>query len=191
MPFVSMTTMMHALPGNTDTWDVNINRTFTRLVDVYSHWMKNPTTQEKDVNTFYSPAHASGEDTVKTFISAGDKRFSSFDRHGQAQLLQRLYETLGTTNSFQGVQFNREQFDKDHFCLAYDMEKVGNHASGSGMNLSHGQLLKIHVEGAGKAGTPVAEGVAATADSYVKKAYTTCRYDVILELTSMGPSVHS
>ena len=118
MPMTTMQTMMHALPGNTDTWDVNINRTFTRLVDVYSHWMTNPTTQEKDVNTFYSPAHASGEDTVKTFISAGDKRFSSFDRHGQAQLLQRLYETLGTTNSFQGVQFNREQFDKDHFCLA-------------------------------------------------------------------------
>ena len=145
----------------------------------------------EDVNTFYSPAHASGVDTVKTFISAGDKRLSSFDRHGQAQLLQRLYETLGTTNSFQGVQFNREQFDKDHFCLAYDMEKVGNHASGSGMNLSHGQLLKIHVEGASKAETPAADGVAATADSYVKKSYTTCRFDSFLELTSTGASLHS
>ena len=71
------------------------------------------------------------------------------------------------------------------------MEKVGNHASGSGMNLSHGQLLKIHVAGAGKAGIAASEGVIATADSYVKKAYTTCRYDVILELTSTGASVHS
>ena len=71
------------------------------------------------------------------------------------------------------------------------MEKVGNHASGSGMNLSHGQLLKIHVEGAGKAGTPAAKGVVATADSYVKKAYTTCRMDCILELTSTGASLHS
>ncbi|MDA8584167.1 hypothetical protein N9L68_08020 [bacterium] len=43
LPFVSQTTMMHALPGTTDTWDVNINRTFTRLVDVYSHWI---TTQQ-------------------------------------------------------------------------------------------------------------------------------------------------
>ena len=172
--------MLHALPGTTDSWDVNINRTFTRLVDVYSHWMGNPTDDAKDVNTFYSPVNASGKDTVKTFISAGDKRFSQFDRHGNAELLQRLYETLGTSNSFQGVQFNRASFDKDHFCLAYDMEKVGNHASGSGMNLSHGQLLKIHVQGAGDA----------TAN-YVQKAYTTCRFDTILELTSTGASVHS
>ena len=98
---------------------------------------------------------------------------------------------LGVPTSFQGVQFNREQFHEDHVCLAYDMEKLGDHASGSGMNLSHGQLLKIHVEGAGKAGVQASEGVIATADTYVKKAYTTCRYDVIMELTSTGCSVHS
>lgn len=151
LPFVSQTTMMHALPGTTDTWDVNINRTFTRLVDVYSHWMNNPTTTEKDVNTFYSPVTASGADTIETHISAGDKRFSTFDRHESAELLQRLYETLGTTNSFQGVQFDRAAFDNFAFCLAYGMEKVGNHATGSGMNLSHCQLLRIHVQGAGNA----------------------------------------
>ena len=155
--------------------------------------MNTPTHTEKDVNNFYSPATASGQDTVKTFISAGDKRFSSFDRHGQAELLQRAYECLGTTNSFQGVHFSREMYDSFNFVLCYDMEKVGNHASGSGMNLSHGQLLKIHVEGAGKAGTPATTNppAAATDDSYVKRAYTTCRFDSILELTSTGASVHS
>ena len=66
MPFASMSTMMHALPGATDTWDVNINRTFTRLKDVYSRWMNTPTVTEKDVNYFYSPATASGVDQVKT-----------------------------------------------------------------------------------------------------------------------------
>ena len=94
--------------------------------------------------------------------------------------MQRLYDTLGTSNSFQGVQFDREAFDNFAFTLAFDMERVGNHATGSGMNLSHGQLLKIHVEGAGNASS-----------NYVQKAYMTCRYDVILELTSTGASVHS
>ena len=95
-------------------------------------------------------------------------------------MLQRLYETLGTSNSFQGVQFDRAAFDTWNCCLAYDMEKVGNHAAGSGMNLSHGQLLEIHVQGAGNA-----------TSNYVQKAYTTCRYDTMLELTSTGASVHS
>ncbi|MDA8582768.1 hypothetical protein N9L68_01015 [bacterium] len=179
LSFVGQSTMMHALPGTTDTWDVNINRTFTRLVDVYSHWMNNPTHTEKDVNTFYSPVTASGANTIKTHVSMGDKRFSTFDRNGSAELLQRLYETLGTSNSFQGVQFDRAAFDAWNFCLAYDCEKVSQ-ATGSGMNLSHGQLLKIHVQGAGNA-----------TSNYVQKAYTTCRYDVILELTSTGASVHS
>ena len=47
--------MLHALPGSTDTFDVNINRTFTRLVDVYSHWVGTTTDDEKDVNQFYCP----------------------------------------------------------------------------------------------------------------------------------------
>ena len=98
----------------------------------------------------------------------GDKRHSVFDRSGSAELLQRLYETLGTSNSFQGVQFERAAFDNFAFCLAYDMEKAGNHAAGSGINLSHGQLLKIHVQGAGY-----------STSNYVQKAYTTCRMDVI------------
>ncbi|MDA8584294.1 hypothetical protein N9L68_08655, partial [bacterium] len=65
IPFVSQTTMMHALPGATETWDVNINRTFTRLVDVYSHLMNNPTTTDNDVDTFYPPVTASGANTIK------------------------------------------------------------------------------------------------------------------------------
>ncbi|MDA8584168.1 hypothetical protein N9L68_08025 [bacterium] len=122
----------------------------------------------------------SGADTIKTHISAADKRFSTFDRHGSAELLQIIYEVLGTANSFQGVQFDRSAINTWNSCLAYDMDKVGNHAAGSGMNLSHGQLLKIHVQEAGNA-----------TGNYVQKAYTTCHYDVILELTSTGASVHS
>ena len=55
----------------------------------------------KDVNMFYSPVLASGQDSIKTFISAGDKRFSMFDRRGSAELLQKAYECLGTATSFQ------------------------------------------------------------------------------------------
>ena len=80
----------------------------------------------------YSPVLSSGQDSIKTFISAGDKRCSMFDRRGSAELLQRLYETLGTSNYFQGVQFDREAFDNFAFCLAFDMEKVGNHATNQG-----------------------------------------------------------
>ncbi|MDA8583359.1 hypothetical protein N9L68_03980 [bacterium] len=171
--------MMHALPGTTDTWDVNINRTFTRLVDVYSHRMNNPTPTENDVNTFSSPVTASGANTINTHVSMGDKRHIVFDRSGSAELLQMLYETLGTSNIFQGVQFDRVAFDNWNFCLAYDCEKVSQ-VTGIGMDLSHGQLLKIHVSGAGNA----------TSNS-VQNVYTASRYDVILELTSTGASVHS
>ena len=87
-------------------------------------------------------------------------------------MLQRLYEMLGTANRFQCVQSNRASFENYNFFVASDMEKVGNHATGSGTNLSHGQLLHIQVIGAGNA-----------TSNYVEKAYTTCRYDVILELT--------
>ena len=106
----------------------------------------------KAINMFYSPALGSSQDTVKTFISAGDRRHSMFDREGQAELLQRLGETLGTSNSFQGYSFDRTAFDHNSFVNAFDMEASGSHATGTGMNLSHGQLLKIHVQGAGKEG---------------------------------------
>ena len=172
-------TMMHAVPGNTDTFDVNINRTFTRLVDVYQTWLGQETSEEKAINMFYSPALGSAQDTVRTFISAGDRRHSMFDRSGQAELLQRLGETLGTSNSFQGYSFDRKAFDHNSFVNAFDMEASGSHATGTGMNLSHGQLLKIHVQGAGKEGF------------YVQRAYTTCRFDQIVELTSTGCSVHN
>ena len=59
------------------------------------------------------------------------------------------------------------------------MEKIA-HAAGSGMDLSHGQLLKVHVE-----------GFAHDRASYAQKVYATCRYDCILELTSTGASVYS
>ena len=104
---------------------------------------------------------------------------STFDRRGHAEHLQRLYEALGTSNSFQGVSFNRDGYDHFSFVLAYDMERV-QHAAGSGMNLSHGQLLRVHVEGFGH-----------DSASYAQKVYATCRYDCILELTSTGASVHS
>ena len=142
--------------------------------------MNTPTNTENDVNMFYSPATASSTDTIKTHVSAGDKRFNTFDRHGSAELLQIVYETLGTTNNFQGVHFDRAAFDNFAFCLAYDMDKVGNHAARSWMNLSHGPLHNINVQCAGNA-----------TSNYVPKAYTTCRYDAILELTSTGASVHS
>ena len=48
------------------------------------------------------------------------------------------------------------------------------------MNLSHGQLMRIHVEGMGNA-----------AANYPNKSYTTVRLDAILELTSTGASLHT
>ena len=47
------------------------------------------------------------------------------------------------------------------------------------MNLSHGQLLTVHSEGVGSVG------------NYVQRAYTTARYDAIIELTSTGCVAHS
>ena len=90
-----------------------------------------------------------------------------------------MQESLGINNSFQGTSFNRAAFDHYMCILAYDLEKAGNHDKGSGMNLSHGQLLTVHVEGAG------------TANNYVHRTFTTARYDAIVELTSTGCVVHS
>ena len=132
------------------------------------------------VTTFDGAGAANGYlDAVKSYIAAGSKRFSAFDLAGQAELLERLQETLGINNSFQGTSFNRAAFDQYNFILAYDQEKAGHHAKGSGMNLSHGQLLTIHAEGVGSVG------------NYVQRAYTTARYDAIIELTSTGCVVHS
>ena len=121
----------------------------------------------------------SGGRTGEAGVSAGDKRLSSFDRHGNGEPHQGLYETLGTSNSLQGVSFDRTEVDSHNFTLAFDIQKVRNHAAGSGMNLSHGQLLNTHLSDAGTA-----------TSNYVKKAYTSCRYNVILELTSTGASVY-
>ena len=38
-------TMAHALPGVTDTWDVNMNITLMRLVDAYHTWVGAETTE--------------------------------------------------------------------------------------------------------------------------------------------------
>ena len=102
------------------------------------------------------------------------------NRRGSAELLQRLYETQDTSNSFKNIQFGWEAFENFNICEAFGMEEVGNQTTGSGMNLNHGQLLMTHVEGACNASS-----------NYVQKAYTTCRFDCILELISTGASLHA
>ena len=148
IPITTMSNHMHAVPGTTAAFDVQVARTFTRLVDLYQTWLGAETTTHKAANYFFTPVSvldANGavtavNDTVKTYVAAGSKRFSSFDRSGQAELLERLQETLGINNSFRGTSFNRAAFDQCNCILANDMEKAGSHAKGSGMNLSHGQL---------------------------------------------------
>ena len=130
---------------------------FTRLVDVYQTWLGAETATHKAANMCFTPVTTYGGagaangylDAIKSFIAAGSKRFSTFDRAGQAELLERLQETLGINNSFQGASFNRAAFDQYNLILAYDLEMAGNHAKGTGMNLSHGQLLTVQSEAVG------------------------------------------
>ena len=170
---------MHALTGTSGDFDIQINRTFTRAIDVYTTFATGTSGTIKDVANFYCPNHQTGEDKIKTYIAVGDRRFSMFDRHGNAELFQRLLETLGLSQSFQGVSFDRAGFDEYNCVLAFDLEKVSQ-AQGRGLNVSHGQLMRIHCEGVGNA----------TAN-YPQKADTTVRYDAILELTSTGASLHT
>ena len=95
--------------------------------------------------------------------------------------MQRLYEALGTSQSFQGSSIPRAKYESDQGLWAWDLEKVSQ-AIGSGFNLSHGQLLTVHMDGVGDA---------LTTDSYAQKVYAALHYDCILELQSTGATVHS
>ena len=87
--------------------------------------------------------------------------------------MQRPYEALGVSNTSQGAQFECEAFGTFNVRMAFAMVELRNNATGCGMDVGHGHLLNIDVEGAGYASS-----------NDVQKAHTTCRYGVILDLTN-------
>lgn len=177
LSFRSFLHTMSALP-NSATWDVQVARTFTRLNSVCVSLLGAETGSVKALNTYYNPTSIAG-DTISNYLSVGDKRYSLFDRKGTSEHLQRLFECLGVSNSFQPVGINRNGFDSNQAIFAWDTEKLSG-AAGSGTNLSHGQLLTVHMAGVG---TSVA--------NYPDRAYVALHHDVILELQSTGVSVHT
>ena len=111
------------MAGTSGDFDLQINRTFTRTIDVYTTIATTPSATSKDIGYFYCPNSNTGEDKIKTYIAVGDRKFSMFDRHGHAKLMQRLFATLGVSQSFQGVSLNKDGFDEYNFCLAFDLER--------------------------------------------------------------------
>ena len=170
--------VMHSLAAS-PSWDMQVARTFTRLNTVFVSLLAAESNTKRAVNTFYNPTNAAG-DTVGNYLSIGDRRFSTFDRIGTSQHMQRLYEALGTAQSFQGSSITRAKYELDQGIFAWDLEKVSQ-AVGSGFNLSHGQLLTVHMDGVGDH----------LNSSYAQRAYAALHYDCILELSSTGATVHS
>jgi hypothetical protein len=170
--------VMHSLAVS-PSWDMQVARTFTRLNTVFVSLLATESDTKKAVNTFYNPTNAAG-DTVGNYLSIGDRRFSTFDRIGTSQHMQRLYEALGTAQSFQGSSITRAKYELDQGVFAWDLGKVSQ-AVGSGFNLSHGQLLTIHMDGVGDQ----------VNSSYAQRVYAALHYDCILELSSTGATVHS
>lgn len=170
---------MHNL-ATSSSWDIQVARTFTRLNTVVVSLLAAETETKRAVNTFEKPTSAAG-DTVANYLSIWDRRFSTFDRIGTSQHMQRLYEALGTAQSFQGSSIVRSKYELDQGLFAWDLEKV-SHANGSGLKLSHGQLLTVHMDGVGDH---------LTTGSFAQRLYAALPYDCILELSSTGAVVHS
>ena len=89
------------------------------------------------------------------------------DKHGDAELMQRLPETLGASQSFRRLPLNRQGLDEYNCVVAFDAGRFGQ-ASGSGMNRCHGQVMRYHDGGMGNG-----------AAHDPSKSYTTVRPDGI------------
>ena len=176
-PFRSFVHTMHALPDS-NIWDVNVARSFTRLNTVFVTLLGDTTNELKESNFYFNPTTAQQNDNVSTYLSIGDRRWSQFDRIGSAEHMKRLFEAVGIDSSFQDCGISRQRFDADNAIFAFDTERVS--APGAGYNLSHGQLLRVHMEGVG-------DGI----DFHASRAYVALHHDAILELTSSGAIVHS
>ena len=94
--------------------------------------------------------------------------------------MKRLMECVGTDNSFQDIGISRQRYEVDSAVFAWDVEALSG-AVGSGYNMSHGQLLRVHFAGVG-------DGVDA---HHATRAYCALHHDVILELSASGAIVHT
>ena len=92
--------------------------------------------------------------------------------------MKRLFEAVGIDNSFQDCGISRQRYEVDNAVFSFDVERLSG-ATGSGYNLNHGQLPRVHMAWVG-------DGV----DHHATRAYVALHYDCILELTSSGAIVH-
>lgn len=179
LSFRSSHHVMHPLAA-ASSWGMQVARTFTRLNTVFVSLLNGESNTKRAVNTFYNNTHAAG-DTVANYLSIGDRLFSTFDREGTSQHMQRLYEALGTAQSFQGSSITRGKYEANQANFRRGLEKVSQTIR-SGFKLSHGQLLTVHMGGVGDD---------LTTGSYAQRAYAALHYECILGLQSTGATVHS
>ena len=132
----------------------------------------------KEANFFFNPTGSMGHDIVSNYLSIGDRPWSLFDRIGTTEHMKRLFEAIGTDNTFQDVGINRQRYEADRAIWDFDTERLSGAPSG-GYNMSHGRLLRLHF-------ARVGDGVNYNAS----RCYVAMHYDCILELTARGAVVH-
>lgn len=204
IPFSTYTTQMMALPGNQESFNVQVARAFTRLKTIYFTFYKAPeapltTTQQSELyvsNYFYYPAPGSGAvppsaaltrdlDTLSWQLTIGATTWPVYPVRGVNETAYRLKCAVDQAWGFDDFDITMAEYISTKFIAAVDVEKAasgpGAGASWSGISTRGGEQLLLDFKDFPRENYPtVPNGALPT------RIYVTAHYDCILNVRAEG-----